>query len=120
MNFKSIEIIQFRNDPYFKWSARFCFGILSMCYFLLLFYWQRLPPVVPFFYSLPWGEEQLSSPFALILLITGAVFLYVLNALWALLIYKAHIFYMRILLISATLICVLTVITTVKIVFLIS
>ena len=33
--------------------------------FVLLFSWLRLPPEVPLFYSLPWGEEQLVSPFFL-------------------------------------------------------
>jgi hypothetical protein len=33
--------------------------------FVLLFSWFRLPPEVPLFYSLPWGEEQLVSPFFL-------------------------------------------------------
>lgn len=29
---------------------------------LLLIFWNRLPPQVPFFYSRPWGEEQLGQP----------------------------------------------------------
>ncbi len=29
---------------------------------LLLFFWKKLPPQVPLFYSLPWGERQLVGP----------------------------------------------------------
>lgn len=35
---------------------------------LILFSWSFLPPQVPFFYSLPWGEEQLVRPAMLFLL----------------------------------------------------
>lgn len=34
-------------------------------FFVLLFSWFNLPPEVPLFYSLPWGEEQLVSPLLL-------------------------------------------------------
>ena len=32
---------------------------------LLALYWKYLPPEVPLFYSRPWGEDQLVSPYFL-------------------------------------------------------
>lgn len=44
---------------------------------LLVVYWRSLPPEVPLWYSRPWGQEQLASPYwlwlvpILILSVTG-------------------------------------------------
>lgn len=32
---------------------------------VLIIFWQQLPPQVPLFYSRPWGQEQLVSPWGL-------------------------------------------------------
>lgn len=39
-------------------------AIISSVIFLGLS-WSKLPPQVPFFYSLPWGKEQLAPPASL-------------------------------------------------------
>lgn len=46
------------------------------CLIIALF-WQKLPPQVPFFYSRPWGEEQLAKPLFLLLLpLSSTLFLF--------------------------------------------
>lgn len=45
--------------------------------FLLVFFWSKLPPQIPLFYSLPWGEEQLASPVS-VLILPGGIFLIIL------------------------------------------
>lgn len=35
---------------------------------ILAFFWRKLPPQAPLFYSRPWGEEQLGNPTGLLLL----------------------------------------------------
>jgi hypothetical protein len=44
---------------------------------LILFFWKKLPPEVPLFYSRPWGKEQLVNPRFLFLLpgLTLVIFL---------------------------------------------
>jgi len=44
---------------------------------LILFFWKKIPPEVPLFYSRPWGKEQLANPLFLFLLpgLTLVVFL---------------------------------------------
>lgn len=38
---------------------------------LLLVFWKKLPPELPWFYSLPWGEEQLISKEGMAIVIGG-------------------------------------------------
>ncbi len=33
--------------------------ILGVCWLEVLLYWNKIPPQIPWFYSLSWGEEQL-------------------------------------------------------------
>lgn len=37
----------------------FSFGMLLVAGLFVLFLWKRIPPEIPWFYSLPWGENQL-------------------------------------------------------------
>jgi len=56
---------------------------LSASFFLLLFSWFKLPPEIPLFYSLPWGEEQLVSPFFLWLLPGSSLVIVLINLTFA-------------------------------------
>ena len=49
---------------------------------ILIFFYFRLPPQIPLFYSLPWGEDQLASS-NLIFVIPGSVLLIILTNLLA-------------------------------------
>jgi len=35
---------------------------------IIIFFFSRFPPKIPLFYSLPWGEKQLTGPITLFLL----------------------------------------------------
>lgn len=55
----------------------FCFAVLSVCGLFLLLLWKKIPPEIPWFYSLPWGENQLMTKTGLpIALGVSAVVLY--------------------------------------------
>jgi hypothetical protein len=47
---------------------------------LIIFSWSFLPPKLPFFYSRPWGEEQLVSPFMLFLLPALGLVIFFINS----------------------------------------
>lgn len=47
-----------------RWSLFFWFGQILV----ILLAWRFLPPELPLFYSQPWGENQLATPFGLLLL----------------------------------------------------
>lgn len=68
-------------------TASRCFNLaliaLSASFILLLFSWFKLPPETPLFYSLPWGEEQLASPFLLWLLPGSSLVTILINLIFA-------------------------------------
>ena len=46
--------------------------LLVLSVFALVIFWNKLSPQVPFYYSLPWGEDQLANPLEL-WLIPGSI-----------------------------------------------
>jgi hypothetical protein len=75
---------ELRHDPFFKWALRINLATQILCLAIMPFVWQKLPPVIPFHYSVPWGEEQLMPPVSLIVLIGVSFLLFVINTLIAL------------------------------------
>jgi hypothetical protein len=51
--------------------------LLLISAFVLALSWNKLSPQVPFYYSLPWGEDQLASPVDL-WLIPGSILVVIL------------------------------------------
>jgi len=53
---------------------------------ILAWIWQALPPKIPLFYSLPWGEEQLADKVYLVYVLIGCLVLLAITrmfSLWA-------------------------------------
>jgi len=46
---------------------------------ILAFFWRKLPPQVPLFYSRSWGKEQLVSPIALLVLPAASLMITLAN-----------------------------------------
>jgi len=111
---------ELRQDPIFPWSWRICLMVLAIGVFSLLFFWHKLPREVPFFYSLPWGEEQLTSPFTLITSIAVALGLYILSTLSAIFVHRTSPYLAKMLLIGTTAICILLIISIIQVILLIS
>ncbi len=47
----------------------FSLGILLTAGLFIAFLWKRIPPEIPWFYSLPWGENQLMPKIGLPLIL---------------------------------------------------
>jgi hypothetical protein len=114
------QIQALRRDPVFTWSSSISLVALALSLIILVLFWRNLPPEIPFFFSLPWGEEQLTSPLTLIFLIFGTFFLYLTNILLALFFHNATPYYARMLIVGSTICALLTVVTTIRIIFLIT
>lgn len=56
-------------NPWFLVSV----GTLFFSGLVILFLWKRIPPQIPWFYSLPWGENQLMSKSGLLIVLVSAV-----------------------------------------------
>lgn len=64
---------------------------------------QKLPPVVPFFNSLPWGVERLAPVSAVMLVPPVLIAIFLLNNLLTVALYKRHTLVARILSFNALL-----------------
>lgn len=94
-------------------------AIFSLNILLLIFFFKRLPPLLPLFYSLPWGEEQLAGPTSLILLPFGSFVLGSFNFLFAAFVFKDQPLAAKILIWAIPVLILLCVITLIEILFLV-
>lgn len=110
---------EFKRDPFLRWSLLISLVIEVLSLIALFLSWKKLPPLVPLFYSLPWGEEQLATPLTLLLFLLSGFFISLINLIVAYLVFSRSKFLAHILLaitvMSTCLICV----TTVQILFMI-
>ena len=102
----------------FIWTARIVLVSLFLSLVFVLVLWSKLPRQVPLYYSLPWGEEQLAHPLALIILLLTSGSVYCLNAFLGILVKQKWPFFMYILLLGGTMVTLLTIFTVVRIVLL--
>ena len=98
-------------------------GVLASAILSVLFIiwrWNRLPPLIPLWYSRPWGTDQLTSPFWLILLPAGGVAIYYINRMISKHITSEYLIFTQMLYLSALLVNILSLVTLVKILFLVT
>ena len=89
-------------------------GTLSIALF-----WKVLPPKVPLWYSKPWGEERLASPFFLILPLATAALIYFGNLILISRSATEHPMFARILLLSSVVVSMLALMIVLRVVLLI-
>jgi hypothetical protein len=87
---------------------------------LLIWKFTVLPPQVPLYYSLPWGEAQLASHSSLFLLPTISIVVLFIDNLFAVSFFKNLSLLSRLSVITSLIISLFFTITLFKIVFLIS
>src|SRR5215469_3655041 len=65
-------------DKIVRWGMTFAFILLLFQASLLAIFYLRLPPVIPLFNQLPWGEDRLGAryEFLLPLIMTSLFFLF--------------------------------------------
>lgn len=92
--------------------------ILSLMITLfVLFFGENLPPKLPLFYSLPWGENQLGNH-QQFLIIPGVIALItLLNLILSWQLHSSQLFFKKILIYSSWLISLILFITFLKIIF---
>lgn len=108
-----------REDKIAERSFFIGFAIIILGIFYIAFYYQNLPPYLPLFNQLPWGEQRLSKTIGIFIPPLIAFLILILNFFFSSVIYKKTPLLSRILAITSFLIAVLTflfVIRTVQIV----
>lgn len=73
---------------------------------LLLINWGQLPPVVPIFYSKPWGDLMLAAPIYLWLLPGVTLIFFIINYYIAIYILREYYFLNRVLIVFTALIAI--------------
>ena len=69
--------------------------IMAVNFIILAVFFRKLPPVVPLFFSLPWGEEQLVSSSFLLILPFSQVVIFIINYLLAKTLLREQILYVQ-------------------------
>src|SRR3989344_4509019 len=77
---------------------------------------KTLPPKLPFFYSLPWGEKQLATVQQLYILPATIILLSLLNLTLSWQLHSQQTFFKSVLLFSSILLSIILTITFIKIV----
>lgn len=94
-------------------------ALIIVIFVFILFSYRRLPPFVPVFNQLPWGEERLGGTITIFIPLLTALLIFILNLIIATLVYKRIPLVSRMIAGTSLLIAVLTFLFVVKTVILI-
>jgi hypothetical protein len=117
-------------DPHESWSSvknnwilqvvnKSVVACVVVSILFIVWRWGYLPPMVPLWYSRPWGADQLASPLWLFLLPLGGMLIYFINLTVGMYITAQYLIFTQILFLSSLLVNVLSLVTLVKILFLV-
>lgn len=119
MNLKVIEAddswIQIRNNWLIKLTAKFVLFFILCSLTMVAIYWTRLPPLVPLWFSRPWGGEQLAPPQLLLVLPLGSLLIHLLNVTVGKYITSEYLIFTQILYLTSFVISTLSFFTLLKI-----
>lgn len=93
--------------------------VIISTFVFILFYYRNLPPVIPVFNQLPWGEERLGTTITIFIPLLTAFIIFVVNLVIATLVYKRIPLVSRMLTGTFLLIAVLTFLFVIKTILLI-
>jgi len=99
---------------------KFVIALFILSVGLLLWRFPILPPEIPLWFSRPWGEDQLASPYWLILLPVSSMIWYAIDILMAIYVTTEYLIFTQMLFLSALIVSILSFITIIKILFLVT
>lgn len=100
------------------YSFSLSIGLILIMLFILGINLDRLPPKLPLFYSLTWGDNQLVPASQLVILPLAATLIMLINLVLSWHLHSSQLLLKRLLVISSFIITLMTFITVVKIVYL--
>lgn len=103
------------NGRIFQWNLVFI--IIQVSY--IIFRLNDIPPQIPLYYSLPWGESQLASATSLFILPGSSLFFLFINNLLAVFYLNTHSLMSRLLIVFSLIFSGLSLITLIQIINLI-
>ena len=99
---------------------KFVLILFALSVALLLWRWRVLPPLVPLWYSRPWGADQLANPLWLFIFPIGSLALYGVNVLVSIYFTAEYLIFTQILFLSSLIVSLLSFFALVKILFLVT
>lgn len=106
-------------DSSIKYPFFLCIFFLTIQVILIAIFYSSLPPLIPLFNSLPWGENRLALSQLIFLVPTVSIVVIFLNLYIAKLIYTKHTLVARILTVNGFLVSLLGFFALVQILLLI-
>lgn len=104
----------------YLWSIIFP-GIISLIFVIyILIFFRFLPPKLPLFYSLPWGDKQLTTHLQFLILPASLILILLLNLVVSLNLHSAQLFFKKILIAANFISTLILTITFIKIVLIFS
>lgn len=114
----SIQSIQ--NNWIVRLANRSILVVTLASLLLLVLRWPQLPPFVPLWYSLPWGNDQLAAPIWLFVLPLGSTIIFGLNTAISAYIIIDNLIFIQLSYVTSLLVSFLSFITLVKILALVT
>lgn len=106
------------SDKFARISLLLSFLFVIPLIVLIVFSYKNLPPLIPFFNSMPWGEERLYNSSVTIFLPLILIFVLALNIIQSVLVYKKYVIISRIVLFNCFLFLLLALLSYLQIIFL--
>ncbi len=97
-------------------ATKFTLLLCTISVLGIIIFWQKLPPIVPLWYSKPWGAERLAPPFWLFLLPASSLVITGINISIASILTNEYLVFSQTLTLSSLVISILSTITLVKII----
>lgn len=93
---------------------RLAFLIIGIQLLLIVLSITLLPPLIPFYYSRPWGESQLAQPTTLLILPLFSIVFLLINSIISALIFEQHSFASQLILWGSMIVAVFNLITIIR------
>lgn len=109
-----------RSNWFISLTNKFVLVLFVLSLGLLVWQWHSLPPLVPLWYSRPWGADQLASPFLLLVLPLSSLVLYAVNIFVSTYVTAEYLIFTQMLFLSSLIVSLLSFVAILKILFLIA
>lgn len=111
------KIALFWTHPSHLSQLRLGIFVILIQILLILYFFESLPPQIPLFFSLPWGESRLGHPQDLLILPILSFSCLLINSFFALLLDSSrHKFFIKLLISTPILFALLSIISVIQII----
>lgn len=107
------------SNPVILWSKRLTISTNILSFLIVGITFTKLPPLLPLWYSMPWGETRLVAPIWLFILPLVTFFIQILNLLVSLKLPDEFLLFTQLLGLTSFIVSLMSIITLVNIILLV-